>query len=155
MIYLFYFPKNIKYHTIFNLNTLNLSYCCTFIAGNIIKQLNSKVTRKTNKKQNSKCNCRSIYHNVFLRVYFFILWAWSEKCAGWPYILLPVQIVEVYGTLMPTFSTNLFFYLFFNVSTFRYYSHCNCYTLIKSNILPSRNCCILISINSNFWIGKH
>ena len=35
------FPKNSKYHKIFNLNTLKLSYCCTNNVGNIIKQHNS------------------------------------------------------------------------------------------------------------------
>ena len=40
------FPKNNKYHKIFNINTLKLSFCCTTNAGNIIKQHNSKVLRK-------------------------------------------------------------------------------------------------------------
>ena len=33
-----HFPKNSKYHKIFNLNTLKLSYCCTTNVGNIIKK---------------------------------------------------------------------------------------------------------------------
>ena len=37
-----HFPKNSKYHKIFNPSTLKLSYCCTANVGNIIKQLNSK-----------------------------------------------------------------------------------------------------------------
>ena len=32
-----HFRKNSKYHKIFNLNTLKLSYCCTTNVGNIIK----------------------------------------------------------------------------------------------------------------------
>ena len=52
-------PKNNKYHKIFNLNTLKLSYCCTTNVGNIIKQRNSKVLSKTNDNNNRKCNCRS------------------------------------------------------------------------------------------------
>ena len=54
-----HFPKNSKYHKIFNLNTLKLSYCCTTNVGNIIKQHNSKVLNKTNDNINLKCNCRS------------------------------------------------------------------------------------------------
>ena len=52
-------PKNNKYHKIFNLNTLKLSYCCTTNVGIIIKQHNSKVLSKTNDNNNRKCNCRS------------------------------------------------------------------------------------------------
>ena len=54
-----HFTKNNKYHKIFNLNTLKLSYCCTTSVGNIIKQHNSKVLSKTNDNNNRKCNCRS------------------------------------------------------------------------------------------------
>ena len=54
-----HFPKNNKYHKIFNLITLKLSYCCTSNVGNIIKQHNSKVLSKTNDNTNRKCNCRS------------------------------------------------------------------------------------------------
>ena len=54
-----HFPKNSKYHKIFNLNTLRLSYGCTTNVGNIIKQLNSQVLNKTNDNINRKCNCRS------------------------------------------------------------------------------------------------
>ena len=54
-----HFPKNNKYHKIFNLNTLKLSYCCTTNVGNIIKKHNSKVLSKTNDNSNRKCNCRS------------------------------------------------------------------------------------------------
>ena len=54
-----HFPKNSKYHKIFNLNTSKLSYCCTTNVGNIIKQRNSKVLNKTNHNINRKCNCRS------------------------------------------------------------------------------------------------
>ena len=54
-----HFRKKTKYHKIFNLNTLKLSYCCTTIVGNIIKQHNSNVLRKTNDNNNRKCNCRS------------------------------------------------------------------------------------------------
>ena len=43
-----HFPNNSKYHKIFNLNTLKLSYCHTTNVGNIIKQHNSKVLDKTN-----------------------------------------------------------------------------------------------------------
>ena len=54
-----HFSKNNKYHKIFNLNTLNLSYCRTTSVGNIIKQHNSKVLSKTNDNNNCKCNRRS------------------------------------------------------------------------------------------------
>ena len=54
-----HFPKNSKYHKIFNLNTLKLSYCCTTNVGNIIKQHNSKLLSKTNNNNNRKCNCKS------------------------------------------------------------------------------------------------
>ena len=53
-----HFPKNNKYHKIFNLNNLKLSYCCTTIVGNI-KRPNSKLLSKTNDNNNRKCNCRS------------------------------------------------------------------------------------------------
>ena len=53
-----HFPKKSKYHKIFNLNTLKLSYCCTTNVGNI-KQHNSKVLSKTNDNINRKCNCQS------------------------------------------------------------------------------------------------
>ena len=53
------FPKNCKYHTIFDLNNLKLSYCCTTNVRNIIKVHNSKVLSKTNDNINRKCNCRS------------------------------------------------------------------------------------------------
>ena len=53
-----HFPKNSKYHKIFNLNTLRLSYGCTTNVGNI-KQLNSQVLNKTNDNINRKCNCSS------------------------------------------------------------------------------------------------
>ena len=52
-----HFPKNNKFHKIFNLNTLKLSYCCASNVGNI-KQHNAKVLSKTN-DNNHKCNCRS------------------------------------------------------------------------------------------------
>ena len=54
-----HFPNYNKYHKIFNLNTLKLSYCCTTNVGNIIKQHNSKVLSKTNDKNNRRCNFRS------------------------------------------------------------------------------------------------
>ena len=54
-----YFPKNSKYHKIFNLNTSKLSYCCTISVGNIIKQHKSNVLNKTNNNINRKCNFRS------------------------------------------------------------------------------------------------
>ena len=54
-----HFPKNYKYHKIFNLNTLKLGSCCTTNVGNIIKQHNSKVLSKANDNNNRKCNCRS------------------------------------------------------------------------------------------------
>ena len=47
-----HFSKNSKYHMILNLNTLKLS--CTINVGNIIKQHNSKVLKKTNGKINRK-----------------------------------------------------------------------------------------------------
>ena len=54
-----HFPKNRKYHKMFNLNTLKLSYCCITNVGNIINQHNSKVLNKTNGNINRKCNYRS------------------------------------------------------------------------------------------------
>ena len=54
-----HFPKNNKYHKIFNQNTLKLSYCWNTNVGNIIKQHNSKVLSKTNDNNNRKCSCRS------------------------------------------------------------------------------------------------
>ena len=54
-----HFPKNSKYHKIFNLNTLKLSFCCTANVGTIIKQHSSKVLSKVNDNNNRKCNCRS------------------------------------------------------------------------------------------------
>ena len=54
-----HFSKNNEYHTIFNLNTLKLSYCFSTNVGNIIKQHNSKVLSKTTDSNNHKCNCRS------------------------------------------------------------------------------------------------
>ena len=54
-----HFLKNSKYHKIFNLNTLKLSYCCTTNVGNIIKQHNSKVLNKTNGNINRKCNSQN------------------------------------------------------------------------------------------------
>ena len=53
------FLKNNKFHKIFSLNLLKISYCCTTNAGNIIKQHNSKVLSKTNDNKIRKCNCRS------------------------------------------------------------------------------------------------
>ena len=53
-----HFPKNSKYHKIFNLNTLKLSHCCTTNVGNIIRRHNSKVLSKANDNINRKCNCR-------------------------------------------------------------------------------------------------
>ena len=47
-----HFPKNNKYHNIFNLNTLKLSYCCTSNVGNIIIQHNSKVATNVIADQN-------------------------------------------------------------------------------------------------------
>ena len=49
-----HFTKNNKYHKIFNLNSLNLSYCCTNNVRNIIKQHNSKVLSKANGNYNRK-----------------------------------------------------------------------------------------------------
>ena len=46
-------------NTMFSLNTLKLSYCCTTNVGDIIKQRNSKVLSKANDNINHKCNCRS------------------------------------------------------------------------------------------------
>ena len=53
-----HFPKNNKYHKIFNLNTLKLSYYCNTNVGNI-KEHNSKVLSKLNDNNNRKCNWRS------------------------------------------------------------------------------------------------
>ena len=62
-----HFPKNSKYHKIFNLNTSKLSYCRTANVGNI-KQHNSKVLSKTNDNTNRKCNCKSTKLSIEWRV---------------------------------------------------------------------------------------
>ena len=51
--------KNSKYHKIFKLNTLKLSYCSTTSIENIIRQRKSKVLSKPNAFNNRKRNCRS------------------------------------------------------------------------------------------------
>ena len=53
-----HFPMNSKYHKIFNLNILKLSYYCTINVENIMKKHNSQVLNKTNDNINHKCNCR-------------------------------------------------------------------------------------------------
>ena len=53
------FPRNHRYHQIFNRNTLKLSYCCTSNLGNIIKQHNSKILKGTPAPQLQQCNCRT------------------------------------------------------------------------------------------------
>ena len=53
------FPRNHRYHQIFNRNTLKLSYCCTPNLGNIIKQHNSKILKGTPAPQLQQCNCRT------------------------------------------------------------------------------------------------
>ena len=52
-----HFPKNNKYHNTFNLNTFNISYCCTSNVGNIIKKSSSKFLGRKN-DSNRKCSCR-------------------------------------------------------------------------------------------------
>ena len=54
-----HFPKKIKYHKIFNLNTLVLTYCCTTSVRSIIKQNNFEMLSKINDGNNCKGNCRS------------------------------------------------------------------------------------------------
>ena len=51
--------KSSKYHKIFKLNTLKLSYCSTTNIENIIRQRKSKVLSKPNAFNNRKRNCRS------------------------------------------------------------------------------------------------
>ena len=53
------FPRNHRYHQIFNRNTLKLSYCCTSNLGNIIKQHNSQILKRTPAPQLQQCNCRT------------------------------------------------------------------------------------------------
>ena len=54
-----HFPENNKYHKIFNLKNLKLSYCCPTNFGNIIKLHNSKVVSKANDNNIRKGTCRS------------------------------------------------------------------------------------------------
>ena len=53
-----HFNKRHKYYSIFNRNTLKISYSCTTNVANIIKGHNNKVTNSEQKKQQRPCNCR-------------------------------------------------------------------------------------------------
>ena len=52
------FGKNNKYHTIFNRNTLKLSYSCTTNVANLIKGHNNKILNSEKHQQQKPCNCR-------------------------------------------------------------------------------------------------
>ena len=52
-----HFPKSNKLHTIFNINTVKVSYSCTQNMSSMIKSQNKKVINKDVKEPKS-CNCR-------------------------------------------------------------------------------------------------
>ena len=54
-----HFPKHHKFHKIFNLNTIKVSYSCTTNMVNNIKKHNSKILQGDIKKDHPKCNCRN------------------------------------------------------------------------------------------------
>ena len=54
-----HFPKHHKLSTIFNTNTLKLSYSCLKNMSSIIKQHNTKILSNSNNIQNRLCNCRN------------------------------------------------------------------------------------------------
>ena len=55
-----HFPKQHPLHTIFNKNTVKLSYSCTTNMDNIVKAHNAKISLKEDKKDEEEkgCNCR-------------------------------------------------------------------------------------------------
>lgn len=53
-----HFPNHHKFHRIFNINTLKLSYSCMPNIENVIKQHNSKILNPKTQPQ-SLCNCRN------------------------------------------------------------------------------------------------
>ena len=54
-----HFPKHHRFHKIFNLSTIKVSYSCTTNMVNNIKKHNSKILQIDRKKDPPKCNCRN------------------------------------------------------------------------------------------------
>ena len=54
-----HFPKNHKFHKIFNKNTVKVSYSCMENMGSIIKKHNKKILSNTPAISDDGCNCRS------------------------------------------------------------------------------------------------
>ena len=52
-------PKHHRFHKIFNLSTIKVSYSCTTNMVNKIKKHNSKILQNDRKKDPPKCNCRN------------------------------------------------------------------------------------------------
>ena len=52
------FPRNNRYHKIFNRNTVKLSYSCTPNMGSIITNHNKHLTTNQESEANLPCNCR-------------------------------------------------------------------------------------------------
>ena len=53
-----HFPKEHKYHKIFNKNTVKLSYSCMPNMASIITKHNNKILNKKGEAQDKTCNCR-------------------------------------------------------------------------------------------------
>ena len=54
-----HFPRHYKFHKIFNLSTIKVSYSCTTNMINNIKKHNSQILQSDIKKDCPKCNCRN------------------------------------------------------------------------------------------------
>ena len=54
-----HFPKNHKFHKIFNKNTVKVSYSCMENMGSIIKKHKKKILSNTPAISDDGCNCRS------------------------------------------------------------------------------------------------
>ena len=54
-----HFPKNQRFHKIFNKNTVKVSYSCMENMGSIIKKHNKKILSNTPAISDDGCNCRS------------------------------------------------------------------------------------------------
>ena len=53
------FPKQHKFHKLFNRNTVKISYCCMENMATIIQRHNSKVLKHTSENDAKICNCRN------------------------------------------------------------------------------------------------
>ena len=53
------FPKQHKFHKLFNRNTVKISYCCMENMATIIQRHNSKVLKPTSENDTKSCNCRN------------------------------------------------------------------------------------------------